>query len=422
VTYAVFAVVFVAPFVDPRRPFRLVHLDVLVLALFPLYFLRYMDGVRYSDGGTVGNTRWAVVSASVGLAYVLARMVATAFRTGPVPQQLVPIVPVRALAVAAVLLIAVHLAFPRLERPLGLSYRPVIDVGIASVLGARQIVHGRDVYGEHAYRPSIARLHPDTYGPVTYLAYVPFAYTFGHDIYRAARAAAEVFDVLVAVGMFVLGRRLAEGSAGTRLGVALSYAWAAYPCTFFATIWAYNDALVALLLIAALLAVTTPARAGLLVGLAAAAKLAGVIVAPLFATARARPTARSALAYTGCVALAVAAVTIPFLPHGGVSELYDRTLGWQLKRGPELSIWGQVPSLHLFLVPVRVAAVIFALVIAFVPRRKSLRQVAALGAAAIVAFELALNHLLPSYILWFLPLALVGVLGRGTESKGLNST
>jgi hypothetical protein len=412
--YAVLAIVFAVPFLDPRRPLRLLHLDVLFLSVFPLYFLRYMDGVRYTNGGFVGSIRWAVILASIGLAYIFARMVAVAIRNRSVAQQLVPIVPMQVLVVATVLLMAVHLAFPRLERPLGLSSRPVIDVGLASVLGADQILDGRDVYGGKAYRQQIAEYHPDTYGPMTYLAYVPFAYIYRDDVYRAARLAADFFDVLVAVGMFVLGRRLAAGVAGTRLGIVLAYAWAAYPCAFFATIWAYNDALVALVLVGAMLAATFPARAGFLVGLGVATKFVCLIVAPLFATVR-RPTIRSAVAYVGCAVLAIAAVTLPLLPPGGLSELYDRTVGWQLTRGSTNSIWGQVPGIEWLLVPVRAAAVIFALAIALVPRRKTLHQVAALGAAAIVLCELSLNHWLPSYVLWFTPLALIAIFGRFTE-------
>ena len=42
-----------------------------------------------------------------------------------------------------------------------------MDVGYASVIGADRITHKQDLYVDNA-------IHGDTYGPVTYLAYVPF--------------------------------------------------------------------------------------------------------------------------------------------------------------------------------------------------------------------------------------------------------
>lgn len=42
-------------------------------------------------------------------------------------------------------------------------------------------------------------------------------------------------------------------------------------------------------------------------------------------------------------------------------------------------------------------------------------QVAALGAASIVALRLSLIHLVPSYVVWFAPLALVATTARGRD-------
>jgi len=51
----------------------------------------------------------------------------------------------------------------------------VIDVGYAGVIGADKLIHGHLLYGlwpsDNAYG--------DTYGPVTYFAYVPFRLIFG---------------------------------------------------------------------------------------------------------------------------------------------------------------------------------------------------------------------------------------------------
>jgi hypothetical protein len=414
--YVLLAVAFVVPFFDPRRPFRLLHADILVLALFPFYYLRYMDQSR-------GSLRWAVVVASIGLVYLFARMIFAAVRPTRHRGPLVPFVPMPLLAIAAVLLIALHIAFPRLEEPLGLQFRPVIDVGLSSVTGAQHILNGQELYGSEAYKHP--GNHPDTYGPVTYLAYVPFTYALSPDgeragrataDSRAARAAADAFDVLAALGLFLFGRRLAPRREGVRLGIVLAYAWAAYPYTFFATIWAYNDALVALFLVGAMLAISAPVGRGLLVGLGVASKFTTAIVAPLLATAHRATSIRSIFVYVAALVLSVVAVFAPFVPPGGLSELYDRTIGWQIARQSVSSVWGQFPSIDWLHPVARASVAVFALAIAFIPRQKTSHQIAALGAAAIVLFELSLRHWLPSYVIWFAPLAFVAIFATGSQA------
>jgi uncharacterized BrkB/YihY/UPF0761 family membrane protein len=65
---------------------------------------------------------------------------------------------------------------------------------------------------------------------------------------------------------------------------------------------------------------------------------------------------------------------------------------------------------------VEALTVAFAIAIAFVPRRRSLRQVAALGAAAMIAVEVCLDHWFYLYIPWFFPL-LILALALGPEVR-----
>jgi hypothetical protein len=397
--FILLAVAFVVPFVNVRRPLSVVHADILVLVLSPFYFLRYMDQ-------SAGSLRWAVLSAAAGLVYLVVRLAFLAARPAAPHQALVSVVPVPVLAIAVAALLAIQLSFPLYD------YRPVIDVGYSSVAGAEHILKGQDVYGGSYEHPE---LHPDAYGPFNYLVYVPFAYLFS-DAGDAARAAASVLDVLTALGLFVVGRRLLPGRAGMRLGATLSYAWCAYPYTFFATVYGYNDALVALSLVGAMVLLASPAR-GAALGLGAAAKFVPLAAFPLFATARGERSIGSLLRYALFFTVAVVAVFAPLIPDGGLTELYRRTIGWQLHRDSVSSIWGQYPSLESLQEVVRAAAVLFAIVIAAVPRRRTPAQVAALGGAAIIAFELSLSHWLPSYVIWFAPLALVAVFANGRRER-----
>ncbi|MEA2418528.1 MAG: hypothetical protein QOE60_734, partial [Thermoleophilaceae bacterium] len=91
-------------------------------------------------------------------------------------------------------------------------------------------------------------------------------------------------------------------------------------------------------------------------------------------------------------------------------ELYDRTLGYQAARGSPFSIWGQT-DLDWLQTLVKIGAIGLALAVAFVPRRPSDRQVAALGAAVLIALQLPVNHWFYLYVVWFFPFVLVASFG-----------
>ena len=138
----------------------------------------------------------------------------------------------------------------------------------------------------------------------------------------------------------------------------------------------------------------------LAVGLGAAAKFVTAALAPLFAR-------RSPVVFAGALVLVVAVVVVPFLPDGGVRELYDRTIGYQVSRPSPFSIWGQVESLGWLQTVAKVAAGALAVTAAFLPRRPSLRQTAALGAAILIAIELTATHWFYLYVVWFVPFLFV---------------
>ena len=57
--------------------------------------------------------------------------------------------------------------------------------------------------------------------------------------------------------------------------------------------------------------------------------------------------------------------------------------------------------------------------LAFVPGRRDLRQVAALGAAVLIVAQMGANHWFYFYIPWFVPFALVAMFGayRGARAR-----
>ena len=395
------ALLFVAPFVDPRRPFRLLHLDLLVLLAFGVseYFFNK------------GNVDVSVPLVYPLLVYLMVRLALAGFRPRARHERLMPYARTRWLVVGVVLLMIFRVG-------MNVENSVIMDVGYASVIGADRITHKQDLYVANA-------VHGDTYGPVTYLAYVPFELLFPNNgrwaEVPAAHAASLAFDLATVIGLMLLGARLRSGAEGRRLGVAMAFAWCAYPFTLLGLQANVNDGLVAMLLVYALLALQSPARRGLMVGLAAAAKFAPIVLAPLFATGtgeerRSRSWTAFAAAFAGIAALSIGL----YLPDGGLREFYDCTIGFQFGRESVFSVWGLHPSLHLLQDVVKVAGFGFAVALAFVPRRRDLRQVAGLGAAALIAAQLGVNHWFYFYIPWFTPFALLAMFGayRAHEPAG----
>ncbi|HEX5895594.1 MAG TPA: glycosyltransferase 87 family protein [Thermoleophilaceae bacterium] len=385
-------VLFLAPFVDVRRPLRLLHLDLLVLLAFGVSHV-------FFNRGEIGVSAPLVYPV---LLYLLVRVLLAAFRPRRSAGPLVPHAPLTLLVVGLVFLTAFRIG-------LNVADSNVIDVGYAGVVGADRIVDGDSLYGE-GFSDDVER--GDTYGPVNYLLYVPFEqampWSGRWDDLPAAHGAAIAFDLLALGGLLLLGRRLRPGRDGVALGVALGYAWVAYPYTAFALESNSNDSLVALGCVGALLAASLARDyaaglfTGVAMGLSAAAKFVTLALAPLFAR-------RSPIVFAAALLLTLVATVAPFVPDGGLRELYDRTIGYQASRPSPFSIWGQVDSLDWLQTALKVGAAALALLVAFVPRRPDLRQTAALGAAVLIAVQLAATHWFYLYVVWFVPFVFVAL-------------
>jgi hypothetical protein len=247
------------------------------------------------------------------------------------------------------------------------------------------------------------------------LAYVPFVAIWpGNWGYLpAARAATITFDLLTIGALIVLGMRLRAGREGRRLGLLLAWLWAACPFSLLGMVKSTNDGLVALVVVLVMLALNGPIKRGALVGIGAASKFFPAILLPLVAVGRGdgdRQSVRKVLA--GFVIAAGASIAL-FLPPGGLREMWDHTIGFQLTRPDIFSIWALHPTLAPIKVAVEVFAVLLAVAVAFRPRGvRTPAQVAALAAALIIAVQLPALHWFYLYIVWFLPLVLIAVLAE----------
>jgi hypothetical protein len=97
--------------------------------------------------------------------------------------------------------------------------------------------------------------------------------------------------------------------------------------------------------------------------------------------------------------------------------MYDQTIGFQFGRESPFSIWGQNPGLDPLLSVVKVAALALALGVAFVPRRRDTFQVAALGAAVLIATQFVAVHWFYLYIAWFVPFMLAALFGEHSTAR-----
>ncbi len=395
---------FLAPFIDPRRPFRLLHLDLLVL-------LGLGVSLWFFNRGEITTS---VPLTYPVLGYVLVRMLWVGARPRSRPGPLIPVLPVSWLAIGAVALVCARIA-------LNVADSRVIDIGVAGVVGADHISQGQELY-DGGFAPGVG-IRGDVYGPLNYLAYVPFEAIFpwhGHwgDV-PAAHAAAIAFDLLAALGLLALGRRLRAGEVGRRLGIALAFGWLACPFTLYTMNANANDSLIAAIVVGAMLVLASPPARGAMVALGSGAKFGPAALAPLFATGTGERRWRSALIFGAAFLALSALLVLPFLPDGGLRELYDRTLGYQASRSSPFSVWGQAPSLDFLRPIVRAGAIALALGVALWPRRKTPAQVAALAAAVLIAVQLGATHWFYFYVVWFLPLVLVALFVT-QQDEGLN--
>ena len=409
------AAIFFLGLFDFRRKRRLVHLDLLVLLSFGISEIYFNDG----------NIGVSVPLAYPPLLYLLARTIWVGFRGAG--EGLRPSAPIAWLAVGGAFLLGFRIA-------LNIADSGVIDVGYAGVIGADHLTHGQAIWNNFPSDNSFG----DTYGPFNYYAYVPFElalpWTGNWDNLPAAHAAAIFFDLVTVAGLFMLGRRLRPGRSGTQLGVILGFAWAAYPFTDYALQSNSNDALVAALLVWALVLFASPVWRAVMLGLSIAVKFAPLPLVSLFAAGetglltrsdastsrlgRLRPVGVFCVALAGVLALMLALPAI----DPGLGTFYDRTIKSQIDRTSPFSVWGQDHSLEWLQTAVKVFAIGLAALVAFVPRRRSLAQVAALAAAVIIAVELAAEHWFYLYIPWFFGLALAGLATATRRSSSATVT
>ena len=428
-----FCLFFLVGLANLRKPLSLRNLDLLVFLSFSIYLLYFNEGRVFAS----------VAAASVPFVYLIGRCVWIGWTNRASPTAAA--VPVWLLVGATVLLFGFRVG-------LNTEGSGVLDVGYAGVIGADRLANGVSPYGNFPVKDTGRPCGPasedgdvgdwiqangrcetanhlgDTYGPVNYHAYLPGLALFGWsgkwDGLPAVHFTTILFDLLAILGLAAVGFRF----GGKRLAVLLAFAWVANPFTQYVSSSNTNDAIMPAFLIWGFWAASSNVGRGVFAALGAWAKLAALVVAPLWATypdARHwRRTTVFAAAFTVTTVFCFWTLILGGNPVEAFRVFYERTFEIQVDRHSPFSPWdwGQyhargIPDLRWLQQPLQVALVGAALAFAFLPRRKSPLQLAALTAALLMGFELVLTHWAALYIAWFFPFLLLAVVA-GTELGG----
>lgn len=382
-------ILFVAPFIPWRRRPSLWHVDLLVLVSLSV-------SLAFFNHAKIGLS---VPLVYPPLIYLMLRLFFLAIGRGIPRRPLSTLAPTSWLAIGTVFLMAFRIG-------LNILNSNVIDVGYSGVIGADKLIHNVALYG-HWPKDN---MYGDTYGPVSYMLYVPFRLIFGWsgtwDSLPAAHGAAILFDLLCLAGLYLLGRRLRDN----RTGVVLAYCWAAYPFTLYALNSNTNDALVGAALIFALVAIRTSPGRGLMAALAGMTKFAPFALAPLLLRGtEERLRRRHIIGFGIAFALACVLTMLPVLLKNDLSAFWHDSILYQSDRTTPFSVWGLWGGLGWLQSMLQGAVIALALGAAVLPARRSVVDVAALGAGILIALQLTLNYWLYPYIVWFLPLALLAL-------------
>jgi hypothetical protein len=226
------------------------------------------------------------------------------------------------------------------------------------------------------------------------------------------------FDVgdgaLWVAAVCALAASLALARAGGR---RLAIAFLAFPPVMVAASSGSNDVVTAALVAGALALGTRAGTSSAALTVAGWVKLAPLAALPLWAARG----GRRAVAGAATVTAVTAALVLVLGGAAGFAEML-RALSFQSERGSLTSVWAlmDVPRAQIAFQAAVITGVALAAVRAWRDRELAAdpRRVAALGAALLIAVQLAANNWSVTYLAWVFPLAAVALLssGRGVSS------
>ncbi|MDP8939677.1 MAG: DUF2029 domain-containing protein [Actinomycetota bacterium] len=394
------ALIFALAFVRTDKLYSLRNLDVLVMLSFLVSHWFFRAGMSYE----------AVLLWYPPLIYLLIRTLLMGFGIGERVE--------KTSSFPTWLLLALAVAASALILGLNLSSR-VIDVGYAGVVGGDLILDGVIPYGNF---PSDVGTG-DTYGPLNYLIYVPAVLVFGFsgewDFLPAAHAVTIFSYLLGAATLLFAGWKFSS----FRVGAALFLAWAICPYTLYATNNNTNDVLVAAVTAVGLTLATSPVARGVAITAGFAIKLYPLLLAPLWMfhdDVRRGPVLKFVLSG---IAVVVASFWVLFLNGEILANLklfYNKTMAFQGARDTPWTIFTQIPQTEILQSPLMAAVILLGFILGVFPRVRTVRRLAALSAALVIAFQLTTSYWFYPYITWFQPFIFLALLPATNEKTLLD--
>ena len=317
--------------------------------------------------------------------------------------------------------------------------RPIDDSGLCSVIGAEYIIEtGRLPYGAEVG-------HIGVYGPLLYALHIPANLIFQPEVdfdsqrgayewgpyeqfeMRGAQTVVLVFDLLAMLGLYCFGRKYGDKMTGLLLCLAFAL------CPYVIGIggagglqWTSHIVGIAFVVFA-LVFVSRPAVAGLMLGLAS-----GMLYYPAFLcilwlcyyvrTGTWREGVKFFTAFAAVGLTCVLMILILVVPGGdseGLSPLgafvndtvYFQQFSDSYGRSP-FSFWAQYPDIAKWGKPiVGVSYLLFCLLIGFVPGPMNMRRLVALTAAILVATQFTLSHGGGTYIGFYIAAFIILLFG-----------
>ncbi len=424
----------------------------LLLLLGPSFLL--IDVIRFSTG--LDNPTKLTLSGIVfsGIFLVSVLLLIRALINGLTPSKIhwTPHLPTHVLWGLTVLLLACNTLLALVRSP--------DDCGYYTNMGTeRMLKTGKFPYGDPALRGGAAA----TYGPVLYMAHVPFQlgisaikspvepeeHSLNHESVSddsphhgdppilATKLTLLFFHFMGVVGLVMIGRQVAGLTVG--LGLACLYIGSAYvqglggETNFITGMTFISHIAPAAITILAFAALNRPLLAGALLGTAAGALFYPAFLFPLWLGYyfwRGKEWGKFAAGFLIVCAVILTAVLLMTQHSESESALqviYESTVGHQEAKdaygSSTFSFWGTHPKLAAFwqkpfiedLYLLKPSFLIFAIFIGasfFMARGRKLTQFAFLTAAVAIAIQLWKSHAGGTYVEWYLPFFLIGLFGQ----------
>ena len=317
---------------------------------------------------------------------------------------------------------------------LTVSSSGVSDVGVASLAGATDLIHGTVPYG---HIPDFI-IHGDTYPLLNYVAFVPLA-----AVWPVTDAFSDPQGALVLTALLTLGAALAvyrlvgrnavgdseDAGAGSEppefASLRATVAWLTFPPVLLAATSGSNDIVLAFCLLLVLATMASARRSAMLLGVAAWVKVTPVVALPVWIGRMGRREAFRTVAGLTLLSAVILGGLVALGGPGAVSSMVD-AMRFQFERRSLFSLFGTGTGLGPLQAVAQALLVASVVGMTMAVRRDPvLREdpvrLAAMLTALMLLAQLAANYWSWAYLPWVLaPALLVLAPAEGTPATELS--